>query len=456
MTTPLARVEICYEQDVVHARQRARLIAEQLGFDRQDQTRFSTAVSEIARNAQQYGQGGEVEFMLEGTDLAPRFTIAVRDHGPGIANLDTILEGRYTSRTGMGLGIIGSRRLLEYFQIDTKPGQGTTVTLGKSLPLTAPPVTPAVLRRISEALAAIHSESPMEEIRTQNQELLAALGQLRQRDEELSGINLELTETNTGMVALYTELENKTERLQAAEQTLRARNEDLKGFAYTVSHDLKAPLRGISGYAEELERKHKAGLGERARFCMTQILTATRNLDHLIDDLLHYSRMDAETPVLTEVNLRWQVDAILNNFRLAISEQQTEVTVDIPFTTLCTWAPGLTQVLSNLIDNALKYSRHVRPPRLTVRAEELAHAWRIVVTDNGIGFDMQYHDRIFGLFNRLVRAEDFEGTGAGLAIVKKVLDKLGGTIRAESQPGQGATFHVELPKPETGIEELPS
>ena len=113
-------------------------------------------------------------------------------------------------------------------------------------------------------------------------------------------------------------------------------------------------------------------------------------------------------------------------------------------------------MLTNLIDNALKYSRQASPPRLSIRAEELAHAWRLVVSDNGIGFDMQYHDRIFGLFNRLVRAEDFEGTGAGLAIVKKVLDKLEGTIRAESQPGQGAAFHVELPKPETGIEELPS
>ena len=456
MTTSLARVEIRYEQDVVHARQRARLIAEQLGFDRQDQTRISTAVSEIARNAHQYGQGGEVEFMLGGTDLAPRFTIAVRDHGPGIANLDAILEGRYTSRTGMGLGIVGSRRLLEHFHIDTKPGRGATVTLGKSLPLTAPPVTPVVLRRIAEVLADTRSESPMEEIRTQNQELLTALGQLRQRDEELSGINLELTETNTGMVALYTELENKTERLQVAEQTLRARNEDLKGFAYTVSHDLKAPLRGITGYAEELERKHKAGLGERAQFCMTQILTATRNLDHLIDDLLHYSRMDAETPSLTEVNLRRLVETILQDRTRVIAELHAEVTVDLPFATLWTWEPGLIQVLTNLIDNALKYSRQASPPRLSIRAEELAHAWRLVVSDNGIGFDMQYHDRIFGLFNRLVRAEDFEGTGAGLAIVKKVLDKLEGTIRAESQPGQGAAFHVELPKPETGIEELPS
>ena len=175
MMTSLARVGIRYEQDVVNARQQARLIAEQLGFDRQDQTRISTAVSEIARNAHQYGQGGEVEFMLEATAQPPRLTIAVCDHGPGIAELDTILEGRYTSRTGMGMGIVGSRRLLDYFHIDTSPGQGTTVTLGKSLPLNTPAGTPAVLRRIADALAANHSASPMEEIRAQNQELVVEL-----------------------------------------------------------------------------------------------------------------------------------------------------------------------------------------------------------------------------------------------------------------------------------------
>jgi signal transduction histidine kinase len=447
MSTFITRVDIHFEQDVVHARQRARLIAELLGFDRQDQTRLSTTVSEIARNAQQYGQGGEVEFRIEGNAPPQGFAIVVRDRGPGIANLDAILEGRYTSRTGLGRGIAGSRRLMDDFRIETKPGEGTSVFLAKTLPSTAPEITPAVLGRIAEALAATRSGSPLEEIRSQNQELLAALDQLRQRDEELSRVNRELIETNTGMVALYTELEQKTERLQAVEKTLRTRNEELKGFAYTVSHDLKAPLRGIAGYAEELERKHKAGLSERALFCLNQISTATRNLDHLIEDLLHYSRLDAETPSLTAVNLRSLIEALIRDRSLVIAEQHIEVTVDLPVLTLRTWERGLGQVLTNLIDNAFKYSRKASPPRVGIRAEELDNAWRFAVSDNGIGFDMKYHDRMFGLFNRLVRAEEFEGTGAGLAIVKKVVDTQGGRIWAESQPGQGATFFVELPKP---------
>jgi len=239
----------------------------------------------------------------------------------------------------------------------------------------------------------------------------------------------------------------RTVELNATNEQLRSKNSELKGFAYTVSHDLKAPLRGIAGYASELDRKHRAGLSERARFCLSQILTATSNLDHLIEDLLQYSRLDAETPSVTEVNLPDLVAGILRDRQLVITEQHIEVAVDIPFPTLQTWERGLLSVLANLIDNGIKYSRKATPPRLRIAAEMLDRSWRMTVNDNGIGFDMKYHDRIYGLFNRLVRMEEFEGTGAGLAIVKKVLDKVGGTVRAESSPGAGATFIVDIPKP---------
>jgi len=452
VSTPIARSSISFEQDVVNTRRRARLIAEMLGFDPLEQTRIGTAVSEIARNALSYGNGGEAEFSITDESLRQVFTITVRDRGPGIPNLASILEGNYTSDTGMGLGIVGSRRLLDFFHIDTGGGQGTTVTLGEFLPPTAPSITPAVLRQITEALAAYSTDSPLEEIRTQNEELLAVLGLLRQRDEEVSQLNRELTETNTGVVALYAELEVKTERLERSEQLLRARNDDLKDFSNTIAHDLKAPLRGITGYAEELEREHIASLTERAVFCLDQILNATRNSDRLIDDLLYFARVDAATPVLSDVNLRGLVASILDDRGPVIAEQRAEVTVDIGFTTLRTWESGLRQVLSNLIDNALKYSRNASPPRIGIRAEQSEDGCRFIVSDNGIGFDMKYHERIYGLFDRLAGVEEFGGTGLGLAIVKKVLDKLGGSIRAESEPGRGATFYAEVPMSHPGSE----
>lgn len=260
--------------------------------------------------------------------------------------------------------------------------------------------------------------------------------QRRRAEEDLQQLNQDLERR----------VAERTDQMNTANEELRAKNQELKDFAYTVSHDLKAPLRGIAGYASELQRKHQAGLSERAQFCLDQILTATSHLDQLIEDLLHYSRLDAESPSMTDVDLRGLIERIVHDRDLILSQHQVEMTVDLPFTAVRSWERGLLQVLSNLIDNAIKYSTTSQPPRVHVVASASEGAWRLSVSDNGIGFDMKYHDRIFGLFNRLVRMEDYAGTGAGLAIVKKVLDKMQGRIWAESTPGQGATFHAEMPR----------
>jgi PAS domain S-box-containing protein len=245
------------------------------------------------------------------------------------------------------------------------------------------------------------------------------------------------------------ELENEVRRRREVAELLRARNDELKAFAYTVSHDLKAPLRGIAGYAKELERRHSAGLSERADFCLRQILSATRNLDQLIEDLLMYARLDAETPTPTRVDPAGLIEAIVRERQPVIQEQRTQVTVHATCSSILVWERGFRQVLTNLIDNAIKYSRQAATPSVRIEAEDAGDLLRISITDNGIGFDMKYHDRMFGLFNRLVRQEEFEGTGAGLAIVRKVLDKIGGRVWAESaSPGAGATFFVEVPRGE--------
>jgi signal transduction histidine kinase len=160
---------------------------------------------------------------------------------------------------------------------------------------------------------------------------------------------------------------------------------------------------------------------------------------------LNYSRLDAESPSDVAVDLQRLIDDVLAERRQVINDQGVEVVVDLLTPSLRTWERGLLQILTNLIDNALKYSRASAPPRLYITSRSFAESYQIAVSDNGIGFDMKYHDRIFGLFNRLVRQEEFEGTGAGLAIVKKLVEKLGGRIRAEAKPGVGAQFFVDLP-----------
>ena len=140
------------------------------------------------------------------------------------------------------------------------------------------------------------------------------------------------------------------------------------------------------------------------------------------------------------------IDAILRDRRPPVQEREPEIALALAVTRHRAWERGLAQVLANLIDNAFKYSRHADPPRISITTTAAGDALRLDVADNGIGFDMKYHDRIFGLFNRLVRQEDFEGTGAGLAIVKKIVEKMNGRVWADSAPGAGTTVHVELPR----------
>ena len=151
-TLPIVTATVKQSKDWIGARQRAQIIAASLGFGPQDQTRISTAVSEIARNAFEYADGGRVEFIAE-IDGAQSLLVRVSDRGPGIEELEAILSGRYRSQNGLGIGITGSRTLMDDFTVNTRIGEGTTVELRKILPRNAPPITPQVLGRIVEALS---------------------------------------------------------------------------------------------------------------------------------------------------------------------------------------------------------------------------------------------------------------------------------------------------------------
>ena len=178
MSVLLTSLFVRHEQDVVAVRQRAREIAARLGFEGQDQTRIATAVSEIARNAFMYAGGGKVEMTVEGRRAPQLLVVRVSDRGPGIRDLDAVLAGRYRSSTGMGIGMLGARRLVDHFDVESRPGAGATVTLGKLFPRRAPEIAPAGLAALATALAGEAPRGPLEEIRQQNQELLRTLDEL--------------------------------------------------------------------------------------------------------------------------------------------------------------------------------------------------------------------------------------------------------------------------------------
>lgn len=249
-----------------------------------------------------------------------------------------------------------------------------------------------------------------------------------------------------GQISHYVKVAQDITAQKRAEEKLLAVNKELRDFAHTVSHDLKGQMRGIIGYSRELSTRHAGDLGERGRFCAKQVDGATLKLDAMLEDLLEFSRLGGESAEPAEANLQVMVDSVLDVHKADIEALGVELEVRLENPVLCCWATGTLQVLQNLIGNALKYSRSARPPRICITGGRVGGAYRLSVGDNGIGFDMKHHDRLFGLFNRLVRAEDYEGTGAGLAIAEKIVDRQGGRIWAESAPGCGATFHMELPR----------
>jgi len=171
----LLQVVIAAETDIVQVRSRTRRLAELIGFDLQDQTRITTAVSEIARNAYEYARGGHISFGLTGETRDRRFEIIVRDRGPGISDLDAVLSGRRKSPNGMGIGLIGARRLMDDFAIVSKPNEGTTVRMHKALPVNAAPMTPATIKDIIARLTTDGPADAVAEIARQNQQILLQL-----------------------------------------------------------------------------------------------------------------------------------------------------------------------------------------------------------------------------------------------------------------------------------------
>jgi signal transduction histidine kinase len=255
----------------------------------------------------------------------------------------------------------------------------------------------------------------------------------------------------TALVCLVdiTEVDRLNDELDRSVARLREVNRELETFTYSVSHDLKAPLRGIDGYSRLLLTDHAERLDAEGREFLGHIRQATQHMGALIDDLLAYSRLERRELALAALSLAGIVEGTLAGQRsdLAAAGAVVETRID-PALRVRGDAQGLTIALRNLLDNALKFSRGRTPPRIALEAVRTAAGVQVSVRDNGVGFDMKFHDRIFSIFQRLHRAEDYPGTGIGLAIVRKAMERMGGRVWASSAPGEGATFTLELPEAE--------
>jgi signal transduction histidine kinase/FixJ family two-component response regulator len=443
MRWPILTVRIEYEHDVVAARRRARQIAALLGFEAQDQSRIATAVSEIARNAFNYANGGKVEFQVEADAAQQNLLIEVKDQGQGIADLESVLQGQYQSSTGMGLGIIGAQRLMDVCEIRSTPGSGTTVLMKKNLPKRAPAATAERLRAITDLLASESPQSPLEEIQQQNTELLRLLDELRRRQDDLERLNHELADTNLGVIALYAELDEKASALKRADET-KSR------FLSNMSHEFRTPLNSIMALSHLLLSRSDGDLTEEQEKQVGFIRKGAGALLEMVGDLLDLAKIEAGKVDVrpAEFTVENLFGALRGVFRPMLTNKDVDLIFEGPgeISGLYTDEGKLTQILRNFISNALKFTER---GEVRVRAARAAGADDVTfqVSDTGIGIPVADQGRIFEEFTQVENPlqRHAKGTGLGLPLCRRLARLLGGDVAVESESGAGSTFSVTIP-----------
>jgi signal transduction histidine kinase len=434
---------IKYEHDVVAARRRARQIAGLLGFESQDQSRIATAVSEIARNTFNYADGGAVEFRIEGEDAHQALLIEVKDHGPGIAELESVLQGQYRSSTGMGLGIMGARRLMDVFEIKSSRESGTNVLMKKNLPKKAPAVTTERLHEITDQLASESPQSPLEEVQQQNTELLRLLDELRRRQDDLERLNRELEDTNLGVIALYAELNEKASALR--------RSDEMKSrFLSNMSHEFRTPLNSIMALSQLLLSRSDGDLTPEQEKQVGFIRKGAGVLLEMTGDLLDLAKIEAGKVEVrpAEFTVENLFSALRGVFRPMLTNKAVnlifEKVSEIP--ALNTDEGKVTQILRNFISNALKFTER---GEVRVRAALAAGGvyTTFYVSDTGIGIAAADQDRIFEEFTQVENPlqRHAKGTGLGLPLCRRLARLLGGDVAVESEIGVGSTFSATIP-----------
>ncbi|HZH38923.1 MAG TPA: ATP-binding protein, partial [Bacillales bacterium] len=438
--TNIISLDLSLESDLVMARQRTRQLAELLGFKVYEQTSIATAVSEIARNAFQYAGGGKVEFLVQGSPQV--FLIRISDRGRGIYDLEAILNGNYTSKTGMGLGIIGAKRLTDHFHIESIPAQGTTVILGKQLPSKTPIVKGQYLAQIAQALAQRNSSSLFDEMQRQNQELLNTLAEIRAKQAELEQLNKELEETNRGVVALYAELDDKAEYLQ--------RGSKLKShFLADMSHEFRTPLNSILSLSGLLLDRTDGDLSSEQEKQVNFIRNSAEILSELVNNLLDIAKIEAGKIVVnpSQFSIDDVFSALRGMFRPLITSDNISLVfedpIDIP--KLYTDEGKVSQILRNFISNAVKFTEQGEV-RVSAKLDSNNNVV-FSISDTGLGIAPEDQQRIFEQFIQIESPTQnrVKGTGLGLPLCLKLAELLGGNVSVESELGVGSTFVATIP-----------
>jgi signal transduction histidine kinase len=438
----LITVGIRDDDDVVVARQRARVVAAACGLDVQDQTRLSTAVSELTRNVQQYAREGQVTFEIEDARDGCWLVVTVSDQGPGIPHVERVMDGTYVSPTGMGVGLAGARRLSDRFDIKTATGVGTTVSVAKRIRL-SPAQIPDAIKTAMIALTTARDRGASDELREQNRALLEALVALDTRRVETERLNAELAETNRGVVALYAELDERAEDLKRA-------SESKSRFLSMVSHELRTPLTSVLNLSRVLLDRMDGELTTEQERQISLIRSSVTSLTEMVNDLLDLAKIESGktslhlAPVVVGemlAGLRGVFRPVMQNEDVSLVFEEIDDSLQ-----LCSDEAKLAQVLRNFVSNAVKFTDRGEI-RVRVRFDGLDHV-TFEVSDTGIGVAPNDQATIFEEFTQLdsPTQRKVKGTGLGLPLSRRIAWLLGGEIGVRSEVGSGSTFWICIPR----------
>lgn len=448
MPRNIIKIEITNELDAVLAYKRAMQLSGNLGVAMVSQTKFATAVSEICRNVVEYVGRGNIAFNATEVAGAHFLEAIVTDRGRGIANIENIYQRGAGNAHPKGNGIINSRKLVDFFDIQSEPDRGTTVILRLRLPLNAPAVTRSVAEKWIQHFDREASVSPYAEIKKQNIQLLELLEELRLRNLEAEQQLQEIRRLNSQLHLSNQEINLLLEEREKKNLLLEKINKDLDAFAHTVSHDLRAPLQNINGLALALEACIEAGHKEEAQLMFPMLRQQTHKMDRLITSILAYSlagHSSIPKKVTDLQTLLYQVTASLSipaGFRI-------EVAPDMPV--LYTQEVYLYQVFSNIIGNAIKYHDKPGEALVEVKYKLLDDFIEFTIQDNGPGIPQQTQQQIFEMYDTGGNPTRSDSTGLGLSIVKKIVEEKGGAVWVTSA-GRGSAFTFTWPSAELVLE----
>ena len=434
----LGDVYVRREGDIVKVRERVRRLTREMGFDSTTQIKVTTAVSEVTRNIYEYAKSGAISLALaeRGQDFGLQVT--ARDDGPGIdeATLHSIMRGQYQSSSGLGVGLSGTRKLMDEFDIQTKTNEGTRVTLVKWM---SRDVVNDVKNRIEELRAHLGEDvedSVVEELQQQNRDFVKILGELEDKRTQLEDVNQQLNQTN--------------HELNEANSKLRELAEMKEEFLALTTHDLRSPLTVISGVISFFTSGRLGELSPEQKNMVSMMERNTQNLIELVNDLLDASKLESGTIRLdiTSFDLREVISELHETMLLSLArEKDIQLVETFPEILPLVEADRakLRRILLNLLSNALKFTG--KGGRVEISAERQDECIHVSISDTGVGIAPDEVDRLFDKYeqtrSRATRGE--KGTGLGLYITKQLVELHSGKITVTSTLGKGSTFSFTLP-----------